>query len=109
MGSYEYVVSDLELQVALCPKGATGNVGGSARKFKSKEEQNGKSVGQGDAEGNRISIASKRDSFSVSKIWLWSKNKTSPAFQNSSGAQRGNNVSVYMGFPLKDRTQNQIT
>ncbi|KAK4780804.1 hypothetical protein SAY87_016910 [Trapa incisa] len=109
MGSYEYVVSDLELQIALHPKGATCNGGGSMRKLKSKEEQIGKSVVQGDAEGKRISIASKGDSFSVSKIWLWSKNKTPTAFPDSSGVRRGNDLSVHMGFPLKDRTQNQIT
>ncbi|KAK4789927.1 hypothetical protein SAY86_017231 [Trapa natans] len=79
MGSYEYVVSDLELQVALRLKGATGDGGGNMRKLKSKEEQIGKSVAQGDPQEKRISIASKGDSFSVSKIWLWSKNKTPTA------------------------------
>ncbi|KAK4773847.1 hypothetical protein SAY87_028866 [Trapa incisa] len=109
MGSYEYVVSDLELQVALRLKGATGDGGGNMRKLKSKEEQIGKSVAQGDPQEKRISIASKGDSFSVSKIWLWSKNKTPTASPISVGARRGNNLSAHIGFPLNDRTQNLIT
>ncbi|KAK7389040.1 hypothetical protein VNO78_23872 [Psophocarpus tetragonolobus] len=51
MGSYRYVVRDLNLQVVLSHHvSENGNV-----------------------DGKRISDSSKGDSFSVSKIWLWSK------------------------------------
>ncbi|OWM76042.1 RING-H2 finger protein ATL47-like isoform X1 [Punica granatum] len=107
MGSYQYVVSDLELQVALCPNGGSNNGSGSTRSFKGRGRQNEKSIA--DAEGKRISFASKGESFSISKIWLWSKNKNQTAVPNSSGTQRASDVSVHLGFHLKDRTQNQIT
>ncbi|KAI8008264.1 hypothetical protein LOK49_LG07G00783 [Camellia lanceoleosa] len=34
---------------------------------------NGKPIVDGDMEGKKISIGSKTDSYSVSKIWLWSE------------------------------------
>lgn len=56
MGSYRYVVRDLNLQVVL---------------------SHGDDVLEnGNVEGKRIGDSTKGESFSVSKIWLWSK-KTS--------------------------------
>ncbi|XP_020089665.1 RING-H2 finger protein ATL47-like [Ananas comosus] len=57
MGSYQYVLGDFNLRVALQSGGNTN----SARNEVS--------------EGKRICVGSKGDSFSVSKIWQWSNNK----------------------------------
>lgn len=76
MGSFQYVVADSELQVALCPSGrereavrtvrVRGGGGGG---------QNWNFTGEGgDGEdGKKINSRVKGESFSVSKIWLWSK------------------------------------
>jgi hypothetical protein len=95
MGSYQYVVADSELQVALCPNG----IGGSMRIVKGRAGQNGNSTIDGDGEGKKINFGSKGESFSVSKIWQWSKkNKfTSSSETGSSSA----NVSL----PWPDRSQ----
>lgn len=53
MGSYQYVVGDMNLQVVLSQSGEEG------------ENEN--------VEGKRIRSTTKGESFSVSKIWLWSK------------------------------------
>lgn len=57
MGSYWYVVHDLNLQVVL-----------------SHSQSHGDDVLEnGNVEGKRIGDSTKGESFSVSKIWLWSK------------------------------------
>ncbi|KAL3833176.1 hypothetical protein ACJIZ3_007912 [Penstemon smallii] len=61
MGSYQYVVGDANLRVAL-----SGNI------VKGTEETRNDLVNEG-IEGKKISIGTKTDSYSVSKIWLWSK------------------------------------
>jgi len=63
MGSYRYVVGDSNLQVVLSECGDVA------------EDENVK--------GKRISDSTKGESFSVSKIWLWSKN---PTFRGSNAA-----------------------
>lgn len=76
MGSYQYVVGDANLRVALTigdrsnagrPKGFVGS-----------------QAALGNEEGKRLGAASKGESFSVSKIWLWGNNKGK--FPVSSGA-----------------------
>ncbi|KAM7273979.1 hypothetical protein ACFE04_028643 [Oxalis oulophora] len=58
MGRYEYVVSDSNLEVALTE-------GGNSDKYnKFDKDEN---------EDKKISCTKKKESFSVSKIWLWSK------------------------------------
>lgn len=60
MGTYQYVVGDSDLQVM-------------------KEKVNAENFpGNGDVEGKKISGRSKGESFSVSKIWLWSKKSEFP-------------------------------
>ncbi|KAK6924878.1 Zinc finger, RING-type [Dillenia turbinata] len=61
MGSFQYVVADSDLQVELPHE----NVGGQ--------------VSDGDLEKERISSGHNVDSFSVSKIWLWSKKSKLPS------------------------------
>ncbi|KAK6116500.1 hypothetical protein DH2020_049793 [Rehmannia glutinosa] len=72
MGSFQYVVADLDLQVALCPSGRRdreGRGGGQIGNFTS-----------GDAEeGKKINNGAKGESFSVSKIWMWSKKGKFPS------------------------------
>ncbi|KAL3368352.1 hypothetical protein AABB24_009296 [Solanum stoloniferum] len=77
MGSFQYVVDDSELQVAFCPNSAKnhGVDGGGGQLMrgivKGKSGHNGNSANDGDNYGKRI--GNKGESFSVSKIWLWSK------------------------------------
>ena len=72
MGSYQYVVADSELQVALCPSRG-GNGSASMKLVKGRVGQNGNSSNDGDIEGKKINLRSKGESFSVSKIWQRSK------------------------------------
>lgn len=72
MGSYQYIVADSELQVALQTSNRPG--GRSMRFVKVRDLQTGNcSADDDDAVGKKINIGSKNESFSVSKIWLWSK------------------------------------
>lgn len=70
MGSYEYVVSNSDLQVAFWAH------------EKDKMKVNNNNINDG-RNGKEISNGSKGESFSVSKIWLWSK-KGDHKFQDSS-------------------------
>ncbi|CAJ1940063.1 unnamed protein product [Sphenostylis stenocarpa] len=103
MGSFQYVVADSDLQVALCSnRGDVGGAsGGSMRQFKGKLAQYGNSSTDGDVEGKKISIARKGESFSVSKIWQWSKkDKVSTSSQNHLGGSY-----VTASLPWMNRTQ----
>ncbi|CAN4123993.1 unnamed protein product [Withania somnifera] len=77
MGSFQYMVADSELQVALCLNSANNHgVGGAGQLrgiVKGKSGHNGNSTNDGDNNGKRINIGNRGESFSVSKIWLWSK------------------------------------
>ncbi|XP_050235806.1 RING-H2 finger protein ATL47-like [Mercurialis annua] len=78
MGSYQYVVAELDLQVTtLCPSSRIGSGIGPNCSFKFVRNKNGQIEGSssndGDVEGKKINIRSKGESFSVSKIWQWSK------------------------------------
>ncbi|PON59282.1 43kDa postsynaptic protein [Parasponia andersonii] len=85
MGSYQYVVADSELQVALQHKRGGGGVGGgggggnSLRLVKGRSGPSRNGLIDGDAEGKKINIGSKGDSFSVSKIWQWSRKGKFPS------------------------------
>ncbi|XP_038893199.1 RING-H2 finger protein ATL46-like [Benincasa hispida] len=80
MGSYQYIVADSELQVAL--RTSNRNGGGSMRFVKViRDSQIGNCPidDDDDADGKKINIGSKNESFSVSKIWLWSKKSRQPS------------------------------
>ncbi|CAL5338353.1 unnamed protein product [Camellia sinensis] len=99
MGSFQYVVPSSNLQVVLCPNSTAGGNGGHV---KGRGGQNGNFTADGDAEGKKISSRSKGESFSVSKIWLWSKKGK---FTSSSDTHMLNS-SVNVGLPpWTDRTQ----
>ncbi|KAJ1379121.1 Zinc finger, RING-type [Sesbania bispinosa] len=68
MGSYQYVVGNSDLRVAL----NHDNKGHDTRLSKGTEHDVKLSV-EGDMEAKKISNVSKGDSFSISKIWLWPK------------------------------------
>nr|XP_043613351.1 RING-H2 finger protein ATL46-like isoform X2 [Erigeron canadensis] len=91
MGSYEYVVANSDLQVAFFQDtGRTGN--SDLRIEKDKVKQN--SSNDEARNGKVISNGSKGESFSASKIWLWSK-KDNHNFQHSSVPMWSNPLSVY--------------
>ncbi|KAG4921292.1 hypothetical protein AAZX31_18G125300 [Glycine max] len=93
MGSFQYVVADSDLQVALCPnRGDGGGVSDSSmRQLKGRLTNYGNSSTD-DVEGKKINITRKGESFSVSKIWQWSKkDKVSISQENHLG---GSNVTA---------------
>ena len=81
MGSYQYVLANSDLRVALNHdrKGRDARLAGGA-------EHAEKLSVEGDMEAKRIRSVSKGESFSVSKIWLWPKKGK---FSSSSEAQMG--------------------
>ncbi|KAG6502047.1 RING-H2 finger protein ATL46-like [Zingiber officinale] len=72
MGSYQYVVADAELHVAFKNCCSSANRG---REVIGADEA---------AEGKRLGVGCRRESFSVSKIWLWSNNKEKTLYSNTS-------------------------
>ncbi|GFP99713.1 RING-H2 finger protein atl46 [Phtheirospermum japonicum] len=72
MGSYEYVVGDANLRVDL------------------RRDEDGVERDCDRADGKRICIGSRNDSYSVSKIWLWSKRGR---YGSSSGEARSDDLS----------------
>ncbi|CAN1151271.1 RING-H2 finger protein ATL46 [Linum perenne] len=107
MGSYQYVVADLEFQVALSP-----NCSNSSNRRGVVKGRNGETLNSCDVDGKRIDSRSKGESFSVSKIWQWSRKGNLPA-AGSSQTQMGisSSVPVTVDFPWNDlgRTKQQCT
>ncbi|KAI3452404.1 hypothetical protein Pfo_009069 [Paulownia fortunei] len=97
MGSYQYVVGDANLRVALSQDGA-----GRDAKLINGTEQSCNASADGSTEGKKICIGTKTDSYSVSKIWLWSKKGK---FASSSDAQLGNPSSPNLDLPWMHRTE----
>ncbi|CAH8312989.1 unnamed protein product [Eruca vesicaria subsp. sativa] len=64
MGSYQYIVAESDLVVALCPNNNEG-----LKNVKEEGECN-------NVEGKKINMRSKGESFSVSKIWQWSNKRS---------------------------------
>ncbi|XP_020554963.1 RING-H2 finger protein ATL46-like [Sesamum indicum] len=97
MGSYQYVVGDAKLRVALSQDRAGRNTKGTDQSCNASADEN--------TEGKKISIGTKTDSYSVSKIWLWSKKGK---FASSSDAQMENPSSPNLDFPWMHRTTQGI-
>ncbi|XP_074370945.1 RING-H2 finger protein ATL46-like [Apium graveolens] len=91
MGSYQYVVDDITFEVALNNERDGRLLVLHSEKF---------SV-DGDDEGKKISIGTKIDSYSTSKIWLWSKKGK---FASSSENQVNYSLSSDADLPWIDRT-----
>ncbi|KAF5741054.1 RING-H2 finger protein ATL47 [Tripterygium wilfordii] len=100
MGSYQYVVADSDLRVALVP--TRNGTNGSMSLVKRRITQDLNSSVDGDYEGKKINMRSKGESFSVSKIWQWSKKGK---FQNSAETHMGSSpVTVGLPWSERDRT-----
>ncbi|KAJ9152479.1 hypothetical protein P3X46_026040 [Hevea brasiliensis] len=97
MGSYQYVLGESDLRVPLCT-----DRHGCEVKLEKRADQNGSLSVDGDLEGKKISSVTKRESFSVSKIWLWSKKGR---FSSSSDAQMGMPSSLNMDLSWMGKTQ----
>ncbi|KAK7861321.1 ring-h2 finger protein atl47 [Quercus suber] len=74
MGTFQYVVDDSNLQVALSDGNSVGNGGSNVKHFNERRYL-AKFSDNGDVEGKKISGRIKGENFFVSKIWLWSKKK----------------------------------
>ncbi|XP_043723818.1 RING-H2 finger protein ATL46-like [Telopea speciosissima] len=98
MGSFQYVVGDSYLQVAL-----RHDRDGSDVKVVKGRGHNGNSSIVGDIEGKKLSSGSKGESFSVSKIWLWSKKGKYPISSDSHMGVSSSSLNV--GLPCPERTQ----
>lgn len=88
MGSYQYVVADANLQVEL-PR----------VNKKSGDSKGARGSGEAAAEeGKRLGFGSRGESFSVSKIWLWSNKKGKHPISSDASSLDG-------GLPwMKERT-----
>ncbi|XP_042497055.1 RING-H2 finger protein ATL46-like [Macadamia integrifolia] len=98
MGSYQYVEGDSNLQVALRHDRDAGDV----KLVKGRAHNENSSVIV-DMEGKKLSRGSKGESFSVSKIWLWSKKGKFPSSSDSHMGIPSSSLNV--GLPLPERTQ----
>lgn len=100
LGSYQYVVGDAKLRVALSQERARNRekiVKGNGEPLNAPpidEHEN--------TDGKKISIGTKTDSYSVSKIWLWSKKGK---FASSSGAQLENSSPPNLDLSWMRRTE----
>ncbi|XP_010552634.1 PREDICTED: RING-H2 finger protein ATL47-like [Tarenaya hassleriana] len=93
MGSYQYIVAESDLVVALCPNGGV-------------KGENSNCCAEGDSvEGKKINMRSKGESFSVSKIWQWSNKKSK--FPNPSVSHLGSSSATasgtVVGLPFNGR------
>lgn len=97
MGSYQYVLGNSDLRVSLCTDRC-----GRDTKLSKGTENNRNSPVDGDVEAKKISNMAKGESFSVSKIWLWSKKGK---FSSSSDAHMGMPPSLKMDLPWLGKTE----
>lgn len=97
MGSYQYVVGDTSLEVALKNERDNRDV-----KLVKSTESNQNRLVDGDDEGKKINIGTKTDSYSVSKIWLWSKKGK---FASSSNAEMDYPSCLETELPWMGETQ----
>ncbi|KAJ6793571.1 RING-H2 finger protein ATL46-like [Iris pallida] len=74
MGSYQYIVDDAKLRVALASGDKNARRGGGGGGG-SEKELRGNLAAAVDEDGKRLGAARKGESFSVSKIWLWGNKK----------------------------------
>ncbi|KAF5739634.1 RING-H2 finger protein ATL46-like [Tripterygium wilfordii] len=96
MGSYQYVLGDSDLRVTLSHDQRERNV-----KFETGIERNGNPP-EGDVEGKKIMSVAKGESFSISKIWQWSKKGK---FSSSSEVQMGMPSSLTGDLPWMKKTE----
>lgn len=112
MGSFQYVVASSDLQVAYRPNRGgrdrgSGGIGNDERVVKGRYGQFGNFTTDGDGDGKRINTRSKGESFSVSKIWMWSKK--GKLTTTSSDSPMVTNSSVNVSLPWTDRNHATAT
>lgn len=96
MGSYQYVVADSDLQVALSNNRGEG---GSMRQLRGRFAQ----FENSSIDGGKINnIARKGESYSISKIWLWSR-KEKVSSSSSQQPHLGSNSDVNATLPWMNR------
>lgn len=95
MGSYQYVLGDSDLQVPLSNDQPDRNI-----KLTRGIERDGNPSIDSDVEGKKISSVTKGESYSVSKIWLWSKKGK---FSSSIDTQMGMPSSLNTDLPWMGR------
>ncbi|KAL2552408.1 RING-H2 finger protein ATL46 [Forsythia ovata] len=94
MGSYQYIVGGANLRVPL----SQDRTHSDSKLVKGMEQFSNPSS----EDGKKISIGTKTDSYSVSKIWLWSKKGS---FASSSDAQMEYPSSLNMDLPWMQSTE----
>lgn len=94
MGTVQYVEGESNLQVAL----SHGNLNGRGG-------DNGCPSIDGDLEGKKIGGRTRGDSFSVSKIWLWSKKSRFPSSSSTTHMDMSSSTSLAVSLPNNDRTE----
>ncbi|KAJ6691420.1 RING-H2 FINGER PROTEIN ATL46-LIKE [Salix koriyanagi] len=97
MGSYQYVLVDTDLRVALGNEPHHHDIMHSRG-----AEQNVNLSVDRDLEENKNSSLTKGESFSVSKIWLW---RQKGKFSSSSDSPMGTTSSFNVNLPWMDETQ----
>ncbi|CAL8141662.1 unnamed protein product [Prunus armeniaca] len=95
MGSYQYVLGDSDLQVPLSNDQPDRNI-----KLTRGIQHDGNPSIDSDVEGKKISSVTKGESYSVSKIWLWSKKGK---FSSSIDTQMGMPSSLNTDLPWMGR------
>ncbi|RWW75340.1 hypothetical protein BHE74_00016645 [Ensete ventricosum] len=83
MGSYQYVVADAQLQVAL--KSCSALRKGDGRGIRGTDAR-WYCTGNEAVEGKRLKFGSRHESFSVSKVWLWSNKKGKVSMSSDTSA-----------------------
>ncbi|XP_073271667.1 RING-H2 finger protein ATL46-like [Primulina huaijiensis] len=97
MGSYQYLLGDVNLTVSL----SQDRMGPNA-KIGKRMDQTGNPSAEESTEGKKITIGTKNDSYSVSKIWLWSK---TGKFGSSSATPLDHPSSLNKDLPWIRRTE----
>lgn len=98
MGSYQYVVIDADLRIALSKARREGD---NKQSSKGTESINISPV-QADLDGKKLNSVAKGESYSVSKIWLWSKKGK---FSSSAEPHIGMPSSLSTDLPWLRQTQ----
>ncbi|KZV55879.1 hypothetical protein F511_15729 [Dorcoceras hygrometricum] len=97
MGSYQYLLGDGNLTVSWSQDRMVPNA-----KIGNRMDRTSNSSADESTEGKKITTGTKTDSYSVSKIWLWSKKGK---FGSSSGTHLDNTSSLNKDLPWIRRTE----
>ncbi|KAJ4712293.1 RING-H2 finger protein [Melia azedarach] len=102
MGAFQYVVVDSDLQVSLSHHNTCGDDTGGVSsdvKFVKERREHGNSLVDGELEEKKISSRSRVESYSVSKIWLWSKKSRFSCSSSNNDMDENAYMCNYFLFP----------